>query len=280
MKDAEHHLLTLAGGEVHLRAWGAGNRDTVVAWHGLARTGNDFAPLARALADRYRVLAPDAPGRGLSAWAADPSAGYCFAAYEQVAVDLLDAFGADTVRWIGTSMGGALGMRLAAGRLAGRISHLALNDIGPELPEEAVARILTYAGSPPTFATIRDLEAWLRQVYAPFGRLDDQEWRAMALTSWRRSDKGRVALHYDPAIVRQFVDHPDDYRLWPAWEALAVPTLVLRGTESDLLPAQLATAMAERNPRARFLDVSGCGHAPALNVPGQIGPIAGFLDES
>jgi pimeloyl-ACP methyl ester carboxylesterase len=271
-----HHLARLGGLEIHVAEWGAGNPRTLVAFHGLARTGADFAPLAQALGEGWRILAPDAPGRGLSAWAGNPS-DYGFALYERMALDLVEGFVEGPLDWIGTSMGGGLGIRLAAGPLRSRIGRLIVNDIGPEIPSAAVERILSYVGSPPDFASIVELEAWLRRVYAPYGYLPDEEWRAMALTSWRRRDDGRITVHYDPAIVRQFQDH-DDYPLWDAWDALRCPVLVLRGAQSDLLSAELARTMVRRNPHASVREIEGCGHAPPLNRPEQAGLVSAFLE--
>ena len=279
MTAALHHLLDLDGAGIHVRDWGPAESEPVIAWHGLARSGADFAPLATALADRFRILAPDTIGRGASSWAGDP-AEYRFARYERLATALLDRFGLDRVRWVGTSMGGALGIRLAAGALAGRITHLVVNDIGPELPKPAIERILTYVGNPPNFATLAELETYLRRVYAPYGFMTDAEWRAMTLTSWRRRDDGRIVPHYDPAIVRQFTQAPGDYDQWEAWRALACPVLLLRGEASDLLLPETAEAMLRANPRARLRVEPGCGHAPALNLPAQTDPLRAFLSEA
>lgn len=272
-----HHLADLAGFEVHVVEWGVGHPETVVLWHGLARTSRDFDPLAKVLAKTWHVLAVDTIGRGLSQWARDPVADYCLAVYERIVLGLLERFGVMVPRWVGTSMGGALGIRLAGGALQDRISHLVVNDIGPELPAAAVERILTYVSAPPTFDTIAELEAWLRQVYAPYGFLPADQWRRMALTSARRTGDGRVTLHYDPRITDQFRHHPDDYDQWDAWEAIAAKTLLLRGAQSDLLVPAVARRMAETGPRPGVLDVAGTGHAPALNVPGQIDPVIAFL---
>lgn len=272
------HFPVLAGLEIHVAEWGADNAETVVLWHGLARTGTDFAPLAAALADRFRVLAPDTPGRGLSQWATDADAQYSFALYERVAEEMCRHFGVDRMRWVGTSMGGALGIRLAGGAWRERISHLVVNDIGPELPAPALERILTYVGNPPDFATLAELEAYLRTVYTPYGWLPDAQWREMTLSSWRRRDDGRVTLHYDPRIVRQFVAHADDFHQWDAWTAIAAPTLVLRGEASDLLLPDMAARMTALRPATRLIEVPGCGHAPALNVETQVGPLRAFWE--
>lgn len=271
--------LTCLGRELHFMEWGAGHEEAVVAWHGLARTGRDMDPVAEALATRYRVICPDTIGRGLSQWAQDPAAEYQLSNYAALATELVDQLGLRTMHWLGTSMGGAIGLRAAAGPLKGRIRSLVLNDIGPKLAAPAVARILAYAGSPPAFATVTELEAFLRQVYAPYGWLSDAQWRLLTESSVRRLPDGRVTPHYDPAMVRQFIDHPGDYDQWPAWDALApdLPVLVLRGESSDLLEPATADEMTRRGPKARVIEVPGCGHAPALNTPTQIGWVADFL---
>lgn len=272
-----HHLLTLAGLEVHVAEWGAGHPETVVLWHGLARTGRDFDPLARALAGHWRLLVPDTPGRGLSQWATDPAAQYSFAYLGELAAALCEAFKVERMRWVGTSMGGALGMRLAGGAFRDRITRLVVNDIGPELPAPAVQRIVTYVSKPPTFATLAELEAYLRTIYQPFGFLPETQWRVMTMSSARRRDDGRITLHYDPQITAQIVHHPDDYELWEAWDRIIAPTLVLRGATSDMLLPEVAAAMTRRGPRASLHVEPGCGHAPPLNVPRQIDPVRKFL---
>ena len=148
---------------------------------------------------------------------------------------LVDQLGFARVHWIGTSMGGAIGIVAAAGALRGRIRSLLLNDIGPQLADAAIERIRSYAGSPPAFATVSELEAYFRTVYKPYGAMSDAQWRRLAETSTRRLPDGRVTPHYDPKMVMQFTHHPDDYRLWDEWDSLDLPVLVLRGEHSDLL---------------------------------------------
>ncbi|MBU3737902.1 MAG: alpha/beta hydrolase [Rhodoferax sp.] len=266
--------------------WGAPDAPLVIAWHGLARTGRDMDALAAALSDRYRVICPDTLGRGLSQWSRDPDHDYCLRFYARQARELLDHLGAQQVHWLGTSMGGAIGTAAASGlyepALRARIQSLVLNDNAPELAATAIERIRTYAGSPPAFDSVTALEAFFRQVYQPFGWMSDDEWRKLAETSTRRLPDGRVTPHYDPAMVRQFIVHPDDYRLWDHYDALDLPVLCLHGVESDLVRADTLAAMRTRGPGARgqlqVLDVPGVGHAPALNVPDQIQPIRQFLD--
>ena len=279
MTVTSHYVIVL-GRELHYTEWGRGNAETIVMWHGLARTGRDFDDIAASLARRYRVICPDTIGRGLSQWSPAPDAEYCLAFYARLGAAFCDALHVGHMHWIGTSMGGALGIKLASrkgGALAGRIDKLVLNDNGPQLADAAIDRIKSYAGNPEAFARVSELEAYFRKVYAPYGVLTEREWVKLTETSARRLPDGRVTPHYDPNMVRQFVNFPDDYSLWPEYDALDIPVLCLRGADSDLLLAATAQAMRERGPRARVVEIAGCGHAPALNVPGQIGLVEAFL---
>lgn len=271
------HYLRCEGRELHFTQWGAGHAETVIAWHGLARTGRDMDDIAAHLSRRWRVICPDTIGRGLSQWSPAPADEYCLAFYVKLAQSLLDQLGIVSCSWLGTSMGGAIGLRAAATSLRGRIRRLVLNDIGPSLAPAAVERIRTYAGNPPSFATVSELEQYFRAIYAPYGWLSDAQWRRLAETSVRRLPDGRVTPHYDPAMVQQFVHHPLDYEQWDAWDALDVPVLCLRGEASDLLLRETAERMRNRGPRAVVVEIAGCGHAPALNVPAQYALVERFL---
>ena len=189
----------------------------------------------------------------------------------------VEQLGLEGIHWLGTSMGGALGLRLAAGALKGRIRRLVLNDIGPQLGAAAVERIRTYAGSPPAFERMSELRQYFRTIYRPFGWLSDEQWRRLAETSARRTADGKVTPHYDPKMVLQFAHHPRDYDQWEAYDAIDVPTLCLRGETSDLLLPETAEEMRQRGPRAVVVTIAGCGHAPALNVPDQLGLVERFL---
>ena len=274
----ESRYLACAGREIHCTLWGAAHAPVVVAWHGLARTGRDMDAVAAHLAARYRVICPDTLGRGLSEWSPAPEREYCLDFYARIAVSLLEQLGVREAAWLGTSMGGALGIRLAAGALKGRIRRLILNDIGPQLGEAAVARIRSYAGSPPEFDRVSELEAYFRTVYKPYGWLSDEQWRLLTETSTRRTAAGKVTPHYDPKMVLQFTHFPGDYDQWEAWDAIDVPTLCLRGETSDLLLPEVAEAMRSRGPRAVVVTIPGCGHAPALNVPEQFALVERFLN--
>src|SRR5690606_30457898 len=159
------------------------------------------------------------------------------------AVSLLEGLDVEDCHWIGTSMGGALGIRLAAGALRGRIRRLVLNDIGPQLGAEAVARIRAYAGRPSVFDRRSELDQDFRTIYRPFGALTDAQWRRLTETSARRTAEGRLTPHYDPKMVLQFEHHPGDYDQWEAYDAIDVPTLCLRGESSDLLLPETAEDM-------------------------------------
>ena len=275
--SAQSLYLSCEGREIHVTEWGQPGAPALIAWHGLARTGRDMDAIAAQLAPRWRVICPDTLGRGLSQWSPQPADEYCLAFYERLAVSLVDQLGIQQMHWLGTSMGGAIGLRAAAGRLRGRIQRLVLNDIGPQLAEAAVERIRSYAGSPPAFATMGELEAYFRTVYKPYGWLSDAQWRQLAETSMRRLPDGRVTPHYDPAMVQQFTHHPADYDQWEAWDSLTLPVLCLRGEHSDLLLPDVAEAMRTRGPRAVVATIAGCGHAPALNTAEQISLVERFL---
>lgn len=271
------HYARCAGHEIHFLEWGASDAPAVIAWHGLARTGRDMDDLAEHLSDRWRVICPDTIGRGLSQWSRQPQQDYCLDGYLRMACDLADALDLKDFDWVGTSMGGALGLVAAAGPLRHRIRRLVMNDIGPQLEPLAVQRIRDYAGQPPAFDSVTELEAFFRQVYRPYGWLSDAQWRRLAETSVRRLPDGRLTPHYDPAIVAQFIHHPQDYDRWPEWEGLNLPVLCLRGEHSDLLSAVTAQAMVRRQPLARLVTIPDCGHAPALNTPAQWHLVREFL---
>lgn len=279
MTMASSHYVSLLGREVHYQAWGREGAPVVILWHGFARNSWDFVALGEALAPHYRLIAPDTIGRGLSQWSDAPDKEYTVPFYAQQAVALIEHLGAQSVRWVGTSMGGLIGMVAAASALKGRISHLVLNDVGPEIAPEAVQRILSYAGSPPAFNKLSELQGYFRTIYAPFGIASDAGWRRLVETSYRRLPDGRVTPHYDPQIAavlgKQAAGTSGD--AWPIYELIQAPTLLLRGAVSDLLLPKTAQAMTERGPKARLVEFPGIGHAPALDTVEQIALIAQFL---
>lgn len=273
--------LSCAGREIHFMDWvpDTHNGSSVIAWHGLARTGRDMDALAGHLcAQGYRVICPDTIGRGLSQWSPDPSVEYCLSFYAHLARSLADQLALDRFHWVGTSMGGAIGMVCADGLLRGRIQRLVLNDIGPKIADAAIERIRSYAGNPASFATVSELARYFRTIYQPYGFLSEAQWTLLTESSVRRLPDGRVTPHYDPAMVMQFTAYPQDYDRWPEYERLDIPVLCLRGESSDLLLADTAQQMSERGPRAQVVTVAGCGHAPALNVPEQLLCVQRFME--
>ena len=281
------HYLSCAGREIHYTEWGAQHARVVIAWHGRARTGRDMDELAAHLSARgWRVICPDTIGRGLSQWSPRPAQEYCLSFYARIASELFDQLGIEQAHWVGTSMGGAIGTVCASGLfqpgVKQRIQSLTLNDNAPQLAAEAIERIRAYAGSPPAFATVLELEAFFRQVYKPYGWLSDAQWRRLTETSIRRLPDGSVTPHYDPAMVPQFVSHPDDYLLWDHYDALDIPVLCLHGADSDLVLPATTQEMMRRGPGAagltQVVDIKGCGHAPALNVPAQLDLVTAFIE--
>src|SRR5690606_4731649 len=175
-----------AGFEVHVTEWGDPATPALGMWHGLGRTGRDFDAAAQALSDSHFVICPDTLGRGLSSWARAYTQDYSYRTFGAVALGILDHYGIVDLRWVGTSMGGLIGVTLAASALKGRISHLVINDIGPDIPEAGTGRIAAYVGNPPVYDSVAEMEALLRTNYAPLGRNSDEYWRRMAVTSVRR----------------------------------------------------------------------------------------------
>jgi pimeloyl-ACP methyl ester carboxylesterase len=255
-------------------SWGtASGRPPVVCVHGLTRNGRDFDRLATVLMGERLVVAPDMVGRGASDWLAD-AGGYAYPQYCADMAALIARLGAGEVDWVGTSMGGLIGMMLAA-QSNSPIRQLVLNDVGYLIPRQALRRLADYVGKDPTFPDLADLEAYLRQVHAPFGKLDDDAWRQLALHGHRRLPDGRYGLAYDPKIGQAFFGPiAGDVDLAPVWERVRCPVLVLRGAESDLLLPETARAMASK---AELVEVPGVGHAPSLMVPGQIEIVRSWL---
>ena len=252
--------------EIHVTEWGDPSGKPLVMWHGLARSGRDFDELAAALSDEYFVICPDTIGRGLSSWSQNPEAEYSVEYYAGIATDLLDHYGFDRTAWLGTSLGGLIGMRIASGPSADRLSSLIINDIGPEVPKPAIDRIVTYVSDQPIFAHVSQAETWLRAVYQPFGPAEDPYWRRMARTSVRRMEDGNLTLHYDPQITVQFIASPEELTTWDRYDRITTPCHVFQGKTSDILPADVLDQMKQRGPRpeATLFD---CGHAPSLVRP-------------
>jgi len=257
---------------------GAAAARTLICVHGLTRNGRDFDRLAAALSERHRVICPDIAGRGRSDWL--PAKEYNYPQYLADMAVLVARLGSGDVDWLGTSMGGLMGMQLAAAANS-PVRRLILNDIGPFIPKAALARIGDYVGKDPHFASLDELEAYLRKIHAPFGPLGDQDWRHLALQGYRRRENGGFGLAYDPGIAEGYLANvKDDVDLWALWDKIACPVLVLRGAVSDVLTADTAKKMQARGPKAKVFEFAGTGHAPALVSEDQIAAIRDWLAQT
>lgn len=274
---------------------GADAHRAVVCVHGLSRQGRDFDVLASALSAQARVIAVDVAGRGFSDWLADPTTyqvGTYAADVGSLIASLRSQDPALRIDWVGTSMGGLIGMALAAVPAMG-IRRLVLNDVGPVIQWEALQRIGTYLGLNPSFASEQEAADYLWSISASFGPHSPQQWMALSRPMLRERE-GRWWLHYDPALavpIRALTDGLDESvgrktvaegeaALWALYDAIAAPTLLLRGADSDLLTRETAKAMSERGPRARCVEFPGVGHAPTLVVPDQVAAVVGFLGQA
>jgi pimeloyl-ACP methyl ester carboxylesterase len=256
--------------------WGdATNPRVAICVHGLGRNGRDFDVLGEALAPTHRVLSVDMPGRGESDWLADPN-DYVFPTYLTTLTALIARSGAETVDWVGTSMGGLLGI-VAAALPRSPVARLVVNDVGPTIEATALERIAGYFGLDPTFATYAEVEAYIRAVSAPFGHLTDAQWAHVTRTNVRQRADGRWGPAYDPGIAVPFRAAPAPPDLWTTWDAIRCPTLLLRGAQSDLLSAATAAEMGSRGPRPAVAEFPGVGHAPMLLTPEQCDPVVRFL---
>jgi pimeloyl-ACP methyl ester carboxylesterase len=242
--------------------WGAPDAErTVICVHGLTRSGRDFDHLAAVLQTQARVICPDMVGRGLS----DPLNDFEHYALPTYVAHMLQL------------VGGLIGMGVAASR-AVPLRRLVLNDIGPFIPKAALGRINTYLGMDLRFATLAELEAHLREIHAGFGPLTDAEWRHLAEHSARRREDGSFGLNYDQRLGVPMKRGPiEDVDLWPVWDQIECPVLVLRGLASDLLLPETAAEMTRRGPRAEVVEIDGTGHAPALMAKDQIEIVRAWL---
>ena len=251
--------------------WGdPANPQVLVCVHGLSRNGRDFDDLARAMTDSHRVVCPDIVGRGRSDWLRDPS-GYGVPQYVTDMMVLIARLDVETVQWLGTSMGGLIGMVLAS--LPGTpVSRLLLNDVGPAISSESIRRIGEYIGRAPKFAGLEEAERYIRAVSAPFGALSDMQWRALTESSVRPAADGGLEMIYDPKIADSFhrATAAGMIDLWPMFDRVRCPTRVVRGEFSDLLSAEVAQAMTARGPHPDLVQVPGVGHAPMFMDEAQI----------
>jgi pimeloyl-ACP methyl ester carboxylesterase len=254
------------------------SKRVLVCVHGLTRCARDFDRLAGEMAGRgYRVVCPDVAGRGDSEWLKDPME-YAVPTYANDLVTLIARLDVESVEWVGTSLGGLIGMTLAA-LPDTPVTKLVLNDVGPVLTAAALERIGSYVGKWPALPTIEAAEQYVRAVGAPFGPHSDAEWRFLTEHVVRRNADGSLRMHYDPAIAVPFnaASPHQDLELWSFYDAIRCATLVLRGEQSDLLTRDTVKEMAVRGPRAGVVEIPGVGHAPTLLHDDQIALVRDFL---
>lgn len=281
--------------------WGdPANDEVLVCVHGLTRSGRDFDTLARRLADRYRVVCPDVVGRGRSDWLSNP-AFYTVPQYVSDMVTLLARLRPARLAWLGTSMGGLIGLALSgaavyaqamlamrphAGMLPPseglRLDKLVLNDVGPRLETGALARIGQYVGEPAEFESFDAAVAAMRANSMTFGPHTDAQWAELGRYLYPEQG-GKWVKHYDLALAQALAAQtPQELAageqiLWRAYDTVACPILIVRGEQSDLLTRATVEEMLARNPRARAHEVAGVGHAPTLMADEQVEPVAAFL---
>ncbi|EXI81162.1 MAG: Tropinesterase [Candidatus Accumulibacter appositus] len=269
-----HGLHTMAYTE-----WGdAENPQVLLCVHGLTRNGRDFDVLANALASDYRVICPDIVGRGRSDRLFFPD-DYALPTYANDIITLIARLGVDSVHWLGTSMGGLIGMFLSS--LPGSpITRMVLNDVGPLIALDALQRIGEYLGKAPDFADLDEAEAYVRTVCAPFGRLTDAQWRYMTVVGTRPKAEGGFEMNYDRALAQPYQKaflEAKEISLWPMYDAIRCPTLVLRGAQSDILLHDTAVEMTLRGPKAKLVEVPDVGHAPMFLDEPQVRAVQDFL---
>ena len=266
------------------REWGdPTNPRVLVCVHGLTRNSLDFARIGLALADEYRVIAPDVVGRGESDDHPNPLA-YTPLTYAADMVTLLAHLQVDQVDWLGTSMGGLIGMLLASQQRSPTlmpIRRLVLNDVGPTLSPEALKRIAAYVGSPYEFSDVAAARRYARVIFAAFGLSDEADWAWLCDSTFKALPAGGVRFNYDRNIAvplqQDYLDKPVD--LWPVYDRISCPTLLIRGALSDLLSVETAVEMTQRGPRAALTTVAGVGHAPMFMSDDQIRLVRDFLEQ-
>lgn len=260
--------------------WGdAQNPEVVVCVHGLSRNGRDFDPLAAALAERYRVICPDMAGRGQSDWLKN-KADYSIETYVADMVTLIARLDVEQVHWVGTSMGGVIGMALAA-QARNPVKSLVLNDVGPFISGSTLSQLRDYLGKAPRFASVDDAETYTRKVCGDaLGPLTDPQWRHLTEHAIRPTADGGWEMCYDPGIADSFrIPFLSFFNLdlWSTYDAVTCPTLVIRGGESDVLAAETYDEMGRRGPRAKLVELPAIGHAPMLFEEAEIKVVSDFL---
>jgi len=273
------YLAVCSGFEIHVTEYGDPNGQIILGVHGLGGQGRNFASLAGNLGSHFRLVCPDLIGRGKSEWSTKPELDYCFNVYLEILEDLMDQLAVEKLAWIGTSMGGALGMQAAAGKLSNRIQALVLNDIGPDLPKTVLKEIAVAIASKTCFESYRELAKHLGAFLGGMARRPNsvEHWLEFAVTGSRRLRDGKLMLHHDPRITAQFEHHARDYENWRAFRRIQCPILIIRGAESTVLEAGIADRMVTENRHSTLCTLQNWGHAPFLDTPEDARLVEAFL---
>jgi pimeloyl-ACP methyl ester carboxylesterase len=267
-----HHIFYKEWGDVH-------NSNALFCAHGLTRNSGDFDYFCNRMQEHYHVICPDMPGRGRSEWLDKDE--YDYTVYMADAAALIAKLGAKKLDWVGTSMGGLMGMILAS-QPNTPIRKLVINDVGPFASRESQLNIIRYAGNDERFNTFEEVLAYFKNLYAAWGAVPEDQWINIARQSSMQLDDGTYALAYDPAIMGQLKANPDeikDISIWPVFEAIQIPILLLHGAESTILPTSLAEEMKQRNKNLEVIDFPGIGHAPSLTNDDQVKLIRDWLQK-
>ncbi len=252
------------GRNIHFLEWGDPARETVIIWHGVTGTCQDHSKLAARLARDYHVICPDSIGCGLSDWTHDKKNDPGLDAYAAIARDLLRQLGVTSVRWIGASKGGGLGIVLGAMMTECSVSHLILDDVGPGFPEWLRQAAMKNISDPPHFDSFVKFESYLKDSLTRGGMtLDDKRWRHLAEIWCRQTDDGRFTFQNDPALANQFSLHGQDFDLWHHYENITIPTLLIRGRKS-IVPDHEVERMQATGPKCAVYNRDG-GHVSLLH---------------
>ncbi|MGZ3158472.1 MAG: alpha/beta fold hydrolase [Burkholderiaceae bacterium] len=266
--------------QIFYKEWGNNsNQNALFCAHGLTRNCGDFDYFCSRMESQYHIICPDMPGRGQSDWLAKDE--YHYSVYMADAGTLIAKLGAKKLDWVGTSMGGLMGMILAS-QPNTPIRKLVINDVGPFASRESQINIGKYAGNDERFTTFEEVLAYFKNLYSAWGNVPEEQWQSVAKQSSRILQDGTYALAYDPAIVAPLkgnVEALQDISIWPVFEAIQIPILLLHGAESTILPATLVEEMKQRNKNLEVIDFPGIGHAPSLMEDYQVNLVRDWLQK-
>lgn len=283
MFEMKHQYPIINGREIHVRVWNPDHSgETVICWHGLVQNSIDFLALGNSLASKgYRVIAPDTLGRGLSQWADDPKKEYSYSSYMDFAVKLLDFYCCTHAHWIGTSMGGLIGLLLASSLVhSKRVTSLVLNDIGPEIPETTIKHMVNYVQTPITFRRYSEINQYFQILFRPFGTLTCTQMETIISASVRRLDSGEYTTNYDPQILAGYTPDGPPINFWPQFSRVTQPIMLMHGLHSEVLTPEIVKRMQQVQTAMAVNYYFGCGHSPNLFFKSHREDVEQFLRQS